>query len=424
MRSDLKTLDHEKAMTYTPKHSKPVKPRTFAKILKGTASVLAVVLASGVSLAAITTYQLASNVKTVALPDSAPEVKGEQPTPTVGAAEGGVDMLIIASDTREGQDATFGETESELADVIMYLHVSDDHTNAVVTSFPRDLMIDVPECTDLETGEMFRSGYFQINSTLSRGGAGCTLNTVEQAVGVDIPYVAMVDFNGVIEMSNAVGGVDVCVVEPIRDSYTGVNLDPGTHNLKGLDAVQFLRTRHGVGDGSDLSRISVQQVFLSALARKVKSDETLTNPATLYGLARAATSNVTLSENLVNVTNLVSLAKVFEGVQLEDLVFLRVPVMSDEYNYPGRVVLDDINAETLFAHIRDETPVTVSGDNTGTGSVKTGSVEPENSVATPPLPEVAPTDVPPTTPDVEASAPAELSENSVGQKASDVTCAA
>lgn len=417
-------------MTYTPKHSKHVKPKTVKKFFTVTASVLAVLLASGASLAAVATYQLASNVKTVALPISEPSSGGDssKQTPTVGAAEGGVDMLVIASDTRKGQDATFGETESELADVIMYLHVSDDHSNAVVTSFPRDLMIDVPECTDLETGETFDAGYFQINSTLSRGGAGCTLNTVEQAVGVDIPYVAMVDFNGVIEMSNAVGGVDVCVVEPIRDTYTGVNLEPGTHNLKGLDAVQFLRTRHGVGDGSDLSRISVQQVFLSALARKIKSDETLTNPATLYGLARAATSNVTLSENLVNVTNLVSLAKVFENVQLEDLVFLRVPVLSDEINYPGRVILDDTNAETLFTYIRDEVPVTVSGDVTGSGSVKTGSIEPETVTpdaniepSTAPPAEVAENGTPTETP---AVGPQELSENSVGQKASDVTCAA
>lgn len=423
-------------MKYTPKHSKKVQQSKFKKFLTVTASVLAVVVASGASLAAITTYQLASEVKTVALPvsDPASETNNKsEPIPTVGSAEGGVDMLVLASDTRKGQDEVFGETESELADVIMYLHVSDDHSNAVVTSFPRDLMIDVPECTDPVTGETFRAGYFQINSTLSRGGPGCTLNTVEQAVGVDIPYVAMIDFNGVIEMSNAVGGVDVCVVEPIKDEYTGVNLDAGTHNLKGMDAVQFLRTRHGVGDGSDLSRISVQQVFLSALARKVKSDETLTNPATLYGLARAATSNITLSENLVNLTTMVSLAKVFDEVQLDDLVFLRVPVLSDEYNYPGRVILDDVNAETLFTHIRDETPVTVSGDNTGTGSVKTGSVtdseqappSAEENVAS--SSEPAPTASPEGTVEVnpeDVNASTELNNNSYGQKASDVTCAA
>ena len=99
----------------------------------------------------------------------------------------------------------------------------------------------------------------------------------------------MITFDGVIEMSNALGGVDVCVTQRIRDTDTGLDLSAGTHSLQGKDALEFLRTRHGVGDGSDLARISSQQVFLSSMMRKIISGGTLGSPddALQAGLCRA-----------------------------------------------------------------------------------------------------------------------------------------
>ena len=97
---------------------------------------------------------------------------------------------------------------------------------------------------------------------------------------------------GVAGLSEAVGGVEVCVADPIEDEYTGTFLDAGNHTLSGVAALQFLRTRHGVGDGSDLGRISNQQVFMSALARKLQGEGTLSDPVKLYSIAKAALANM------------------------------------------------------------------------------------------------------------------------------------
>ena len=116
-------------------------------------------------------------------------------------------------------------------------------------------------------------GTDKINTALAYGGLACTVRTVSALTGLEIPYAAVIEFNGVIEMSNAVGGVPVCVAEAIQDEYSGLNLEAGEHTLQGAAHWPFLRTRHAIQTGSDLARISSQQVFLASLARTIKSAE-------------------------------------------------------------------------------------------------------------------------------------------------------
>ena len=116
--------------------------------------------------------------------------------------------------------------------MIILLHISEDRKNAVALSFPRDLMVAVPSCPDPDGGEPSAPKEFaQINSTLNIGGPACTLLAVQELTGVTIPYLAMVDFKGVIAMSEAVGGVDVCVAQPINDPKTNLYLEAGDHTL-------------------------------------------------------------------------------------------------------------------------------------------------------------------------------------------------
>ena len=139
----------------------------------------------------------------------------------------------------------------------------------------------------------------------------------------------------------------------IRDSsYIGLELDAGMHSLQGAEALKFLRTRHGIGDGSDLARISNQQVFLSALFRKVKSDETFSDPGRMYGIARAATQNMTLSSNLNSVDTLVSIALALSQVPLEKMAFVRLPVV--DAGVEGRVVPDPDQAEVMWQMLRED----------------------------------------------------------------------
>ena len=206
--------------------------------------------------------------------------------PTAEEINGPINLLLIGSDTREGQGSSaYGPVGAELADVIILLHINQARTNAVALSFPRDLMVKMPECPNPEGGDPYSSKDFvQINATMNYGGPACTLLTVQALTGIRIPYLAMIDFKGVIAMSEAVGGVPVCVAEDINDDYTKLYLEAGQHTLVGDQALAFLRTRHGVGDGSDLSRISNQQVFLTSLVRKLKDEGALTNPFTMLEL--------------------------------------------------------------------------------------------------------------------------------------------
>lgn len=280
--------------------------------------------------------------------------------------KGPINMLLVGSDTRAGQGGGFGTETSNLADVIILLHVSADRKNAVAVSFPRDLLVPWPACPSTSGGP----GYLpqalgQINATIANGGPGCTLLTVETITGVTIPYLAMINFKGVIEMSNAIGGVEVCVANPIIDEYTHTNLAAGRHVLQGKAALQFLRTRHGVGDGSDLSRISNQQVFLKSLVRKVKSQGVLTNPIYLYSLASAAARNMTLSSNLTDLNTLVGLASALKNVSLDKMTFVQVPAHGGlPAPYSGRVAPDEAAAAALFALIRDDKPVLIENKPT------------------------------------------------------------
>ena len=223
-------------------------------------------------------------------------------------------------------------------------------------------------------------------------------------------------------LADAVGGVEVCVAEDINDDYTSTYLTAGNHTLSGIAALQFLRTRHGVGDGSDLGRISNQQVFLSALVRKLKADGTLTNPVTLYNLAKAAVSNLTLSDSLNNLDTMVSIAMALRSIPLDRVVFVQYPGATGGTGiYSGKVQPKQAAADELFAALLADQPIALSGD-TGAGSVKSGQVA-TDPVPTPvasgtPTGTATPTAAPAAT----LPEPVVLSGQVLGQNAGEVTC--
>lgn len=270
-----------------------------------------------------------------------------------------LNILLVGSDTRDGQGEEFGDVDSELADVIILLHVSQDRQDAVVVSFPRDLLVDIPECPKPDGGTYSAKKRQQINSSIGYGGVACTHKTVEQFTGLEIPFLAMIDFKGVIEMSNAVGGVEVVIDKPISDAYSNFYIDAGTHNLQGSEALAFLRTRHGIGDGSDLARISNQQVFMMSLFNKIKEDGTLSNPIRLYSLGSAAARNMKLSESMSDVATMVTLAGALREVDSSRLVFTQVPTRYLSGVEEGRLEALEKESEALFDLIRKDKPVVV-----------------------------------------------------------------
>ena len=328
--------------------------QTLAKV---TASVVAVVLVSGGAVAAYAGWDLAQSVQPTITLGNEEVLEG---VPDVGAIEGGVNLLLVGSDSRQGQGEGFGDPTEETAvlnDVTMLMHISEDHSHASVISFPRDMLVDVPACTDPEdpTGEPLPELQdVKINSVLSHGGMACVVKTVEQMTGVSIPFAGIVQFLGVAGLSEAVGGVEVCVAEKIEDEYTGTFLDPGTHTLSGIDALQFLRTRHGVGDGSDLGRISNQQVFLSSLARKLQSEGTYTDPVRLYSIAKAALNNMQLSDSLMDPARMISIAKALKDIDLAKIAFIQYPTAySDGY----AAVVPTESAQAVNLALQQDMPV-------------------------------------------------------------------
>lgn len=359
-------------------------------------------LASTASVAAIATWQIGDSFE----PGVDIESEGEAP-PGIGELDGPVNILLVGSDSGEG-DAAYGKRGENLNDVTILLHISPISNSAIAVSLPRDLYVPIKGCEDGNPGTR------KINEALTYGGLACAVTTVEGLTGLNIAYAAKIEFNGVIAMSDAVGGVTVCVAEPIHDLQISFDLDAGEQTLSGWSALQFLRSRHGVGDGSDTTRISNQQLFLSALMRKIKSEGTLTNPLTIYALAKAAASNMQLSTSLASLDTMASMAKTVKDIPLKNIAFVLYPSGATVVNGVGGVAPRKGDAKVLMDAIAADAQIVVTGDPGG------GAVPGEDIVEDP-----APTPTgsgAPTIPPVDNTAVVELPSTITGQSATQQTC--
>jgi LCP family protein required for cell wall assembly len=361
--SELRPRDRVSKQAPLARHGRLPRSRAWAAILKLLAATVAVLVVASGSLVAIAVADVQTTVK------RGVELIGEKPAPppALGAFSGGLNLLLAGSDSGGGDVATFGKRGETLNDVTMLLHLSEDHKRATVVSFPRDLFVPIPGCPKDGGGTFPAQSAGKMNTALTYGGLPCIVKTVEDLTGLDIPYAGLIEFQGVIAMSNAVGGVEVCVATAIHDEKISFNLDAGTQTLSGHDALQFLRTRYGVGDGSDLGRISNQQVFLSALVRKIKSADTLSNPLEVYALAKAAASNILLSTSLTNVNTIASIAIALKNVDLDNVVFVQYPNGLGTVGGQSGVLPIKSAANVLFAALKADQPIEVTG-STGSGS--------------------------------------------------------
>ena len=410
------------------RHGKLRRSNAWGNALRVLLTTALVVGLSGVATAAYAVWGLMSDVKTVDLGTEAATVGvGDQ------SLEGELTVLLVGSDSRAGQTIDDGE-EGELNDVNLLLHVSADHQNATVVSFPRDLMVPVPSCPGPEGEEDYYPAMSeqQLNSTMQYGGLPCVAKTISELSGMPINYAGVVTFDGVIGISNAVGGVDVCLTQPIVDPAANLDLPAGDNTLVGEQALQFLRTRHGVGDGGDTSRISNQQVFMSALVRKLKSADTLSDPRMVYSLAKAAVENVTFSSNMASVPFLQKIAGTVKDIDLERINFVQYPSFTHPYE-SGRLTPDSVSAEALFEVLKSGQPFEVTGVGEGVqveGKEATGEVPQEGAPVEPVPTEVPAEEVPAETP-VEGETPAttappegpvQLPGSITGTRASEVSC--
>ncbi len=396
--------------------------RTLLKVIGASLTVLVV---STASVGALALNELSRSVASNAVDisngasDAAP-----LPVPHIGAIEGGFNFLMVGTDNDKDQGDAFGERgDATLNDVNILLHVSADHQSGVVVTLPRDLIVPHPKCVDPETGDEYSAMSARpLNEAFERGGLGCVVATVSQLTDLDIPYAGTISFNGVISMTDAIGGVPICLTEEIEDPASDLFLPAGTSVVSGSNALAFLRNRKGVGDRSDLSRISSQQQYMSSLMRTMKSSNTLGDLGKLYGLARAAATNIKLSSNLASVDSMVAMAYAMKDVNLDQLVFVQYPGTTGDPDYPGKVVPTKYLADELFARIAADQPIALGEDAIGPGST-IDPAQPEPA----PAPAPPPADAAPEDPAPDAAPPpaaAEVIDGLVGQAASTQTCTA
>ena len=322
------------------------------------------ILSTGLVLG-LTFQNLQSSLVTVELPNSPDPI-----LPSIGEIDGGFNVLVVGSDTRAGQGDGFEFVDTELNDVNLLVHVSKNHDHAVVVSFPRDLLLDIPACPQADGTESRQRSMEPLNTTMGIGGLPCVALTIEQLTGLDIGYAGLMTFAGVAQLSTAVGGVEICVDAPLVDPWSGIDLpEAGYHTLEGYQALAFLRTRKGVGDGSDLSRISSQQVYMSALVRTLQADGVLNDVTKLYGLAQVAANTMVLSTSLGSLDVMVAMARALRGIPNDNIVFIQYPVLdADPELYPGRVVPNEVLAKTVAERLQADEAFTVSAGSEGYGS--------------------------------------------------------
>ncbi|MFJ9945802.1 LCP family protein [Streptomyces erythrochromogenes] len=275
-------------------------------------------------------------------------------------ATGAQNILLIGSDSRSGKgNAGYGEDKgTQRSDTTILLHLPQDRRSATAVSIPRDLMTEIPSCLQPD-GSRTGVSFAQFNWAFEWGGAACTIRTVEKLTGIRIDHHMVIDFSGFKRMVDAVGGVEVCLKEPVDDVQAKLKLPAGRQTLRGEQALGFVRARHSLGNGSDTERMERQQQFLGSLVKKVQSNGVLLNPARLYPLLDAATSSLTTDPGLASLRNMYELVRGVRGIPTHRVTFLTVPRRPYAPN-PNRDELVEPDAERLFRQLREDEPVTVT----------------------------------------------------------------
>ncbi|MER7895952.1 LCP family protein [Streptomyces sp. NPDC096046] len=286
------------------------------------------------------------------------------------ADNGSENILVLGSDTRAGGNKKLGggtDDGSARSDTAMIVHVYKGHKKAGVVSIPRDTLIDRPSCTDTKGDEHPAARGVMFNSAYSTGGAACAVKTVESITGLRMDHYLEIDFSGFQELIDDLGGVEITTTKSIDDPDSHLKLKAGTHTLDGKQALGLVRTRHGVGDGSDLGRIQLQQAFIKALVNQIKDIGVFSNPQKLVDLAKTATKAVTTDSDLGSVNKLASFAHGLQGISPSDMRMITMPVAYDPAD-PNRVLLREKKADRIWQALEDDRPIpksATSGSATG-----------------------------------------------------------
>ncbi|MGW5261138.1 LCP family glycopolymer transferase [Microbispora sp. NPDC004025] len=270
---------------------------------------------------------------------------------------GAINVLLVGSDTRAGDNKKYGQhlvNDGERTDTIMLLHVSPNRDAATLLSFPRDSMVMIPACYS-RSRTLIPAHLGMINSAFSDGGMICTRRTIESLTGIRVHHYVKVDFTGFKNIVNALGGIEICLPQAVNDKKSKLTLPAGKQTVRGEAALGYVRLRYGLGDGSDISRIKRQQVFISQVVKKATSSALLTDVGKLQAFIAAAAKSVTMDDAL-NTEELIKIAQ--SASKLSAKGFKATTVPWEPYSADkNRVQWKQPAAGNLFRAIANDTEV-------------------------------------------------------------------
>ena len=336
-------------MAYYGKHLETGKHPVLKAVALSTALVLAVL--------AGTSYLIYRHLEgNVTVSDAFDQITTDRPDKEeVEGPKEPLNILILGSDTRAGQSAVAGSTPG-LSDTTILLHLAADRSRAYGVSIPRDLMVSRPQCTDKHTGdELARQPVAQWNEAYALGGEACTIAQFEKMSDLRVDHFLVVDFSGFKNMVDALGGVPVCVPNEVNDPIGRIYLPAGTYNVKGNQALDYVRVRHSIGtqDTGDIGRMKRQQAFLAAMVNKAVSAGTLFNPKRLISFLDAATKSLTTDPGMRRLTTMAGLANEMKDIGLGKVQFFSMPFEAYDPD-PNRLQPIAPDAQQLWRALRKD----------------------------------------------------------------------
>lgn len=284
-----------------------------------------------------------------------------------------INILILGSDTRSGESDIDGagasnEVVGMRSDTTMLAHISADRTRAEIISIPRDTLVDIPSCrlpdgtwTEARESTIFNSAFSIGGQTDDVGAAAaCTIRTVEELTGLYIDGFVVVDFASFQQFVDALGGVEMCFDETISDTTTALDLQEGCQKLDGEKALAFARARKGIGDGSDIGRMTRQQDLVLAIVEEAVNRNIMTNLPSLYRLVDAVSQSIVTDSDLGNIDTLASLANSIRNISPEDMFLMTMP-----WDPAGARVLPSADAEIAWRALEDDVPLNTLFDEDG-----------------------------------------------------------
>jgi len=257
---------------------------------------------------------------------------GERPAP-VDPVEGKapLNMVLMGSDTRGG--------ERGRSDVLQLLHISGDRQNVFLMSIPRDSYVEIPG-----------RGKAKINAAYSWGGAPLAVETMELLLDVPMDHTVLIDFEGFVNVIDALGGITV--VNREASSSHGLDFPKGEITLSGEEALWFVRERKNLSDG-DFGRATRQRDVIKAVLGKLASGGVLSDPGRFRESVTELGKNFTVDEGLTN-DNIIRLGWELKGVSPSDIKSFQIPTAGFGWTDDRQsiVLLDEDKLDELRTALR------------------------------------------------------------------------